>query len=91
MQNLRPVPSPYNEDFFKEVERRAYRGARKAIVQVMMVSTLSMILFWLLSATVVYIYVLPVAMKFVNNKIPKIPTTNDVLMQLDELQNLYSK
>lgn len=89
--NLRPVPSPFDENFFKEIERRSYRGARKAIFQAMLLSTLTVVIFWAAFAAVVYIYVLPVATQFINKSIPKIPTTEDVLKQIDELQNLYSK
>lgn len=89
--NLRPVPSPFDENFFKEVERRSYRGARKAIFQAMFLSMVTTLLVWGTAVAAVYIYVLPVATKFVNEKVPKMPTTDDVLKQIDQLQNLYSK
>jgi len=54
-----PPIQTHDDEFFKEIEKRAYKGARKAIFHFILMTTLSFILLWIMFAFIIYKFAIP--------------------------------
>lgn len=86
----KPPTQSHDEEFFKEIEKRAYKGARKAIFHVMLMSMISLLIFWAVLAFAAYVFVIPYVSSLMQNQSPYGNSgqlnPGEMLKQMEELQ-----
>ena len=96
---VQPLPKPkttppftqelFTEEYFKEIENRAYRGTRKALFQSMLVSIAGFVVVWLVMVIVGYMIIVPYMSSMLGGSTQTQMNPTEVLKQLDELKSVY--